>query len=204
LRDSAEGFGAVKLQVGKLDGLEAVAQLREMRETLGSDVRIMADAFMSWDEEKALQVAEGIADLDIQWLEEPLPADDLAGYERLCKHSPVPIAGGEHEYTAAVFEQMMQRGVHAIYQPDVCWCGGLTELVKIYKMAESFGVQVCPHRGSEVWALHAIAALDPDPLAESGRPWMTWVKGQPAIEQGMIRPGDDPGFGVDFAEDLFV
>ena len=203
LQDSAEGFGAVKLQVGNLDGPEAVAQLREMRETLGSDVRIMADAFMSWDEEKALQVAEGIAELDIHWLEEPLPADDLAGYERLCKHSPVPIAGGEHEYTAAFFEQMMQRGVHAIYQPDVCWCGGLTELVKIYKMAETFGVQVCPHRGSEVWALHAIAALDPDPLAESGRPWMTWVAGQPEIDQGMIRTGKDSGFGVRFAEDLF-
>ncbi len=107
------------------------------------------------------------------WLEEPLPIHDLDGYERLCQASPVPIAGGEHEYTAAAFEMWMRRGLHAVVQPDVCWCGGLTELVKIYRMAKQYDIAVCPRRGSEVWALHAMAALDADPLAESGRPWMT-------------------------------
>jgi L-rhamnonate dehydratase len=203
LADSEQGYSAVKLQVGKLDGDEAVRQLGEMRESLGSDVQIMADAFMSWDEATALRVAHGIAEYDIRWLEEPLPADDLDGYERLCKQSSVPIAGGEHEYTAAAFEDLMKRGIHAIYQPDVSWCGGLTELFKIYEMACRYGVRVCPHRGSEIWALHAIVALDPDPLAESGRPWMTWVGGQPAIEGGTISLRDDPGFGVWFDQKLW-
>ncbi|HCR19183.1 MAG TPA: hypothetical protein DIU35_17025 [Candidatus Latescibacteria bacterium] len=203
LTDSEEGYSGVKLQVGKLSGTEAVRQLGEMRNTLGSEVKIMADAFMSWDEDTALDVAERITEFEIGWLEEPLPADDLDGYERLCKQTSVPIAGGEHQYTASVFKGMMKRGIHAIYQPDVCWCGGLTELVKIYQMAGKYGVRVCPHRGSEVWALHAIVALDPDPLAESGRPWMTWVQGQPAIEGGRISPREGSGFGVWFDEDLW-
>ena len=70
-------------------------------------------------------------------------------------------------------------------------------------MAEAYDVQVCPHRGCEVWSLHAIAAFNADPLAESGRPWMTWVQGQPEIQQGEIQLGRAPGFGVTFDEQLW-
>jgi L-alanine-DL-glutamate epimerase-like enolase superfamily enzyme len=48
-----------------------------------------------------------------------------------------------------------------------------------------------------MWGLHAVAALDPQPLAESGRPWMTWVRGQPEVRDGFIEPTDAPGFGVE-------
>jgi L-alanine-DL-glutamate epimerase-like enolase superfamily enzyme len=76
----------------------------------------------------------------------------------------------------------------------------MTELVKIYEMANAAGLRVCPHRGSELWALHAVAALDLQPLAESGRQWMTWVGGQPAIIDGHIQLGSAPGFGVEIDE----
>jgi L-alanine-DL-glutamate epimerase-like enolase superfamily enzyme len=56
---------------------------------------------------------------------------------------------------------------------------------------------VVPHRGAEVWGLQAVAALCDLPLAESGRPWVTWLRGQPKIKNGSIRPGDPPGFGVE-------
>ena len=72
----------------------------------------------------------------------------------------------------------------------------MTELVKIYRSARDHGVRVCPHRGGEIWALHALAALDPEPLAESGRPWLTWVGGQPPILAGHIDVPTAPGFGV--------
>ena len=68
-------------------------------------------------------------------------------------------------------------------------------------MARQHGLRVCPHRGAEIWALHAIAALDSEPLAESGRPWMTWVGGQPPIVDGVIQLTDAPGFGVTIDED---
>lgn len=200
---NVEGFRAVKLQVGRQDAAGAIAQVRQVRQALGPDVQVMTDAFMSWDVETALRAADGFAEYGVGWLEEPLPCDDLAGYEHLALKSPVPIAAGEHEYTAAAFEGWMRRDLLTVYQPDVCWCGGMTELVKIYEMAERYEVQVRPHRGAEVWGLHAIAALDPEPLAESGRPWMTWVEGQPEIVDGMIRTTDGPGFGVTFDEGVW-
>ena len=79
----------------------------------------------------------------------------------------MPIAGGEHEFTAAGFAELIKGRLHQVLQPDACWCGGMTQLQAIYKYANQAGVRVCPHRGAELWGLHAIAALDPKPLAET-------------------------------------
>jgi L-alanine-DL-glutamate epimerase-like enolase superfamily enzyme len=193
----ARGFGAVKLSVGSVGVDEAIARVAQTRAAIGTNVRLFTDASGQWDREQSLRAAEAFAAHDVGWLEEPLPADDLAGYADLARRSPVPIAGGEHEYTVYGFRELAAHRAHAIWQPDVCWTGGLTQLRAIYALAAASGVRVVPHRGSEVWALHAIAALDPQPLAESGRPWMTWVRGQPPIAGGEIAVPDRPGFGVE-------
>jgi len=203
----SQGYKAVKFGIGAMDPhseLDAIADLfADVRSVVGSEIRVMCDAGMRWDVEGTLKAAERLAEFDLGWLEEPLLPEEFNGYERLMAESPIPIASGEHEYTARGFEALMKRGLHAIYQPDVCWCGGLTELVKIYELAKKYQVEVCPHRGGEVWALHAIVALSPNPLAESGRPWMAWVHEQPGVVDGKIKPGDGLGFGVSFDEDLW-
>ena len=166
------------------------------RDRVGPGVALMVDAWMKWDVPFTMRFAEAVAPFKVDWIEEPLSPDDLAGYAELVQKSPIPIAGGEHEFTALAFADLIERRLHHVVQPYVCWCGGMTELVKIYKMATAHGVRVCPHRGGELWSLPALAALDPQPLAESGRPWMTWVGGQPAIVNGMIKAPSGPGFGV--------
>ncbi len=55
-----------------------------------------------------------------------------------------------------------------------------------------------------LWGLHAMAGLDPHPVAETGRPWIDWVGGQPAFERGTIRFGHAPGFGVHFDPAIFA
>lgn len=182
-----------KLHVEHHFGADAVLGLVETaRARLGPVLPLMLDAWMQWDLATTLNVAKGVEPFNVAWIEEPLPADDLAGYEALAQQCPIPIAGGEHEYTAKAFEPLIDRRLHQVLQPDVCWCGGLTELVKIYRRAQAAGLRVYPHRGAEVWALHAIAALDPQPLAESGRPWLTWVEGQPAVRDGHVQLGNAP------------
>jgi L-rhamnonate dehydratase len=184
----------IHLGAGNLDALVEV--VRRARDRVGPHAALMVDAWMQWDLAFTLRFAERVAPCRLDWIEEPLPPDDLAGYAELTGRSAVPIAGGEHEFTAAAFAELIQRRLHQVVQPDVCWCGGLTEVVKIYRLARDHGVRVCPHRGGEVWALPALAALDPEPLAESGRPWMTWVGGQPPIVGGYIDVPAAPGFGV--------
>jgi len=193
----ARGFQAVKLSVGRGDVDEAIARVAQTRAEIGPAVRLFTDAGGQWDRVQSWRAAEEFAAYDVGWLEEPLPADGLEGYAELVRRSPVPIAGGEHEYTVHGFRELAAHRAHHIWQPDVCWTGGLTQLRAIYALAAEAGVRVVPHRGGEVWALHAIAALDPQPLAESGRPWMTWVRGQPEIAGGEIEVPDRPGFGVE-------
>ncbi|MDA0709383.1 MAG: mandelate racemase/muconate lactonizing enzyme family protein [bacterium] len=199
-----EGYRALKLHMGRMPVSQAVDQVARVRKALGDGMELMADAFMGWDLDTAIHLSRQLADYNLVWLEEPIRCDDLSGYARLRDESPVPIAGGEHEYTSAAFEYLMRERLHTIFQPDVCWCGGLTELIRIYALGKKYGLRVCPHRGSEVWSLHAIAALDPDPMAESGRPWMRFVHGQPEPVNGTITLADTPGFGVSFDEDLWI
>lgn len=201
------GHRAIKLHVerfGDRPEAAAIAQLvADTRRRLGDDAEIMLDAFARWDVETALRVADSIAPYNVTWLEEPLPPDDLPGYARLAKESPVPIAGGEHEYLAGGFQRLIDEQLHAVLQPDVNWCGGLTTLIEIYKMARPAGLRVCPHRGCEPYALPAIASLDPQPLAESPRGWFTCLAGAPVAKDGIIHASIAAGFGVAVAPDLF-
>lgn len=191
---------AFKLHTGKRSHVhladDVVTAVKKMRDAIGPQCRLMIDAWMKWDVQTTLAIAGRILPLEIDWIEEPLSPDNLAGYAELRDKCPIPIAGGEHEFTSRAFAELIEHRLHRVLQPDVCWCGGMTELVRIYQMAHKTGVRVCPHRGAELWGLHAIAALDLQPLAESGRPWMNWVGGQPPIVDGYIQLGDAPGFGA--------
>lgn len=203
---SHQGF---KLHLGEQTGGDDVDefadliadQLRRARQTVGPDREVMADAWMKWDLAASKAVISRVTGLNLSWLEEPLPVDDEAGYAELVRDSTVPIAGGEHEYTSAGFQHLVEHRLHTVLQPDVNWLGGLTELIRVYEIAAEYDdIRVVPHRGSEIWSLHAIAALDPNPLAESGRPWMSWVEGQPSIEDGFVNVPDRPGFGIEIDE----
>ncbi|MDP7254009.1 MAG: mandelate racemase/muconate lactonizing enzyme family protein [Planctomycetota bacterium] len=199
-----EGHAAFKLHLGKFDPnaspQKMVDFVKEARDKVGPDTKLMVDAFMNWDVDTALRVSEWIHPYDIEWLEEPLPSDDWAGYAKLRDQCPIPIAGGEHEYTSAAFKEIIDQRLHQVVQPDICWCGGLTEVLRIYELVKGTDIRICQHRGSEVWGLHAIAAEEEHPLAESGRPWMHFVKGQPKISNGLICLPEKPGFGVWFDE----
>ncbi len=198
---------AYKIHVGKgaatsVDAIERIVAAARLQ--VGPDVSLMLDAWMQWTVPFTLETARRLEDYHLAWIEEPLAPDDLDGYAQLMRRSPIPIAGGEHEFTAAAFGELIRRRLHHVLQPDACWCGGMTELVKIYQLAKEQGVRVCPHRGAEPWGLHAIVALDPEPLAESGRPWLTWVQGQPEIRAGHAQLTDAPGFGVTSSEAVFA
>lgn len=195
------GNSALKLHVERFgdhpEPSEIASLVQSIRDQVGLGMPIMVDAFARWDVETSLRVAEAIAPYDVAWLEEPLLPGDLDGYAELARQSPVPIAGGEHEYTAVGFRELLDRGLHAILQPDINWCGGMTTLIDVYRMAHERGVRVCPHRGSEPFALPAIAALDSSPLAESPRSWFQCLTGAPRINQGKIQVSRKTGFGVE-------
>ncbi len=199
VESGTQGFTAIKMSVKPLPGQDerdVAKRFSRVREAVGPEFRLMGEASMTFDVDTTLRTAEALEPYDLYWLEEPLPPGDLEGYVKLRDACPIPIASGEHEYTAKAFEVIIEERLHAFVQPDVCWCGGMTELLKVYRMAEGTDAIVCPHRGGEAWSIHATGALGDPAFAESGRPWMKWVKGGPEIVDGEVTVSDRPGFGV--------
>ncbi len=104
-------FPAYKLHVGHAKGgddISATVQtIEQARSRIGPDCPLMIDAWMLWDLATTLKVANETANCRLNWIEEPLPVDDVAGYVELARRCPVPIAGGEHEFTAIGFAEVI-------------------------------------------------------------------------------------------------
>ena len=141
---AAEGFTATKwfFRDGPAEGHEGVRRnlrlAQTLREAVGDDVDIMLDAWSSWDVPYAIRMAKELAEYDIRWLEEPVLADKLDSYIEIQRNSPINISGGEHEYTRWGFRPIVENRAMDVLQPDIYWCGGITETVKICALASAF------------------------------------------------------------------
>lgn len=147
-----QGFGRIKQRFGfgPADGPEGmtrnVALVRTVREAVGDDVELAADAYMGWDVGYAMAMAERLREYRLSWIEEPLMPHDLDGYVRLRQRIPWQRwSCGEHSYTKWDFAELIRRGAADILQPDVNRVGGLTEARKICALAETAGLPVVPH-----------------------------------------------------------
>ena len=133
----------------------------------------MMDAWSSWSVPYTLGIAAKIAEYNIRWLEEPVLADKLDSYIEIQRNSPIPISGGEHEYTRWGFRQIVENKAMDYLQPDIYWAGGISELVKICSLASTFDLPVIPHGHSAQATAHLIAAQSPDtcPIQEHLIKW---------------------------------
>ncbi|WP_264556870.1 L-rhamnonate dehydratase [Halocatena marina] len=166
-----EGFEAMKLRFrhGPEDGRTGMKKNEEIvatvRDAVGDDIEIAGDAYMGWSVQYAKKMTNRLAEYDMAWIEEPVIADDISGYAEIREAAPMPISGGEHEFTRWGHENLLEAGAVDILQPDVGRVGGITELTKIADMAEVHDVPVIPHAGTNP-TLHAIAGHTNMPMAE--------------------------------------
>lgn len=144
-RSKASGLSGVKIKVGKPSGIEDSRRLAAVRTAVGSDFDIMVDANQSLTVAEAVRRSRFLADLDIYWFEEPLPADDITGHARLATMTTVPVAVGESLYSPAGFREYLQREAAGILQVDVARVGGITPWLKVAHMAEAHNVHIAPH-----------------------------------------------------------
>ena len=204
------GYTANKFAPGLGGAEEDVKQTADIaersRRVFGDDALIMTDCYMTWDAQTTVRMAEAVAGLDVYWFEDILTPDLLREQAEVRPLiAPINVAGGEHEFTRFGFQPAAEAGAMDIWQPDITWCGGITEGLRILDLARSHGVPVVPHRGGEVWGLHFIAATGCDDLAETHPDrWLPhtdelWLN-EPRAVDGYLTPSDRPGFGVDLNE----
>ena len=182
-------------------GLKANLELAaELREAVGEGYRLMFDCWMGLDVPYATELATGLMDYNPTWLEEPLRPDRIEGYVRL-KDTGIPLAAGEHLYTRWQVKAFLDAGALDWVQADPDWTGGITELVKICDLAETYDVPVVPHGHNLFGALHVIASRSPQccPMAEY---LIQHLQRQQFFHQRVVVPSDgfielpgEPGLG---------
>ena len=141
------GYTAVKLGWGPLGyNYKYDIELVEIaKATAGPNVEIMVDIGKRYKLKEAMRVAKAFEELDIYWLEEPLPAEDLEGYKRLSDSTSTRIATGEEDSGRQQFYRLINETGIDIVQPDMSRCGGLTEAKKIAAMAADKNIVCVPH-----------------------------------------------------------
>src|SRR4029079_16079815 len=104
-----QGFGAVKMRVGAMDGTPQASaeRVKAARSALGPDIEIMVDSHGTFTVAEAKRFAHLVRDLNLPWFEEPVTADDKAGIAAVRASSMIPIAAGESEFTRFDFRDLI-------------------------------------------------------------------------------------------------
>lgn len=156
-----EGHPAVKIKVGRPVLAEDVERVAAVREVIGPDRLLMIDANQRWDLHRARTALRALEKYDLFWIEEPLPADDLAAQVELRRSIGTPIAVGENVATAHGFRDLLTAGACDVIQPNVVRVGGITPFLRIAELARVFDVPVYPHLLTELSGQLALALHHP-------------------------------------------
>ena len=214
-----EGYKAMKLRFGwgPQDGAAGMHRnlelVRTVRDAVGEEIDVMADAYMGWTLDYAKRMLPLLEPLHLRWLEEAVVPDDIHGYAELKSYGRVPIAGGEHEFTLYGFRELLEARALDYIQFDTNRVGGISQARKIAALAEAYSVPVVPHAG-QMHNYHVVMAGMNSPMAEFFPPvdvevgnelfWYIF-KGEPKPNDGFIDLDDSiPGLGLTVDEEALT
>lgn len=208
----SRGFTAIKWGVsyGPAAGDEGMKKtietVRILREAAGEDTMLMLDAWSGWDVSYTLRIAERLKEYDLAWIEEPVLADLTDSYAYLNSRCPIPISGGEHEYTRWGFKSLLDKDACGLYQPDPAWSGGISEVSKILALIAAYDRRASIHNSLPGLGIHMSCAYPSSviPIAEYlmlvGEASQYFLKYPCRPENGYFVPPTTPGIGLDIDE----
>ena len=193
---------------GKAGFAKIVGLVEGLRSDLGGNAQLMFDFHVGsrgrcdWDPAYAIRVAKAIQPFKPTWLEEPFSPEEIESYRRLKGETNIPLATGEHTYSRWNIQPFLDEKLISFVQADPEWCGGLSELLRVCKLASRYkGVRVVPH-GHHVLAAAHVVASQPEslcPMVEYGPPWLR-ARQRAQIRMvspkaGRVSTPNEPGLG---------
>ena len=218
------GFSLLKIKIGLLSLEQDLERLRVIRKAAAPSIGILVDANHAYTAASAIRMGRKMDLFDVRFFEEPVVPEDRDGYRLVRNQNPIPVAGGECEFTRCGFRDLIVGGCVDIAQPDLAVCGGFTAWSHILTLANTFGVAVIPH----VWgsgvavaaALHAVATIPPMPHTANPVPLLNepvlefdrkhnplrdeLLEQQFALTRGSVAIPVEPGLGVTVREDTLA
>jgi L-alanine-DL-glutamate epimerase-like enolase superfamily enzyme len=205
------GYKAIKLRVGDTPERD-VARVSAVRRAFGDELEILADANAGYSMQDARRVALHFEEIRLAWLEEPFPAHDWRNYRDLKAICRVPLAAGENHFTRFEFSRLIEEGVVSFLQPDISKAGGITETLKIAAMASAEKLPVHCHSSmgiNMVATAHVLSAIENAGYFEADcsvdNPLRDRLVEPPVqVINGMIRPNEGPGLGIEVDEEMIL
>ncbi len=139
-----KNFKAMKMKIG-MGPKEDLKLVSAVRDTIGSEFKLMVDANHAYNKNDALYVGRGLDEMNIYWFEEPVAPEDYDSYKELKEKLKTNIAGGEAEFTKYGWNQLIKNNCIDIAQPEVCGLGGITEYLKVSALAQSNFIPIVNH-----------------------------------------------------------
>lgn len=191
------GFRAMKMRLTG-DFAEDLMRVRAVREAIGPDISLMADANQKLTLSQALRLGRALEEFDLTWFEEPVIAHDHHGEAQIAAALDTPIASGESVYTSRGAMEMLQQHACDVLMPDLLRMGGPSEFIKAAHLAEAHDIPVSNHTYPEM-SIGLLAAIPNANFLEC-MPWVSAVY-QDKIEldaQGRAVVPERPGWGYRF------
>ena len=220
----ARGFDAIKFDIDPLpsqrdeynrgirnDHIQYyVDVVTAMREALKPDTDLAIDAHWAYTVVDILKVAQAFEDLNLLWLEDPIPAENIEAMQRVKNSTRTPICTGENFYTRHGFRELIHSQAADIVSPDIAKAGGLLESKRIAEMADMYYMPLAPHNicgPIGTYAMMHVCAAVPNFLALEfhhldDQFWSDLIVEGPMIVDGHIEVPEKPGLGVTLNEDV--
>lgn len=197
-KNLARGYKAIKMKVGRKDYREDVERVAAVRNEVGRDITLMVDVNMQWTTATAIAAARAFGPYNLFWYEEPTIPDDYAAHARIEKEGGIPIAAGENLHTLYEFRHLIDAGGVSFVEPDYTNCGGVTNWMRVAKLAYAHNLMTTSHGVHEIH-LQLLAAIPNKSFVEChGFGLERYMKNPPEMIDGVMRAGELPGHGVDF------
>ena len=198
----ARGMGGIKIKVGQPDPNKDIERVKALRQALGPEVPIMADANQQWDLSTAMRVGKELDKYNLTWLEEPLNAHDVEGHKILAETLSIPIGTGEMLSSLSDILRFIDQSAVNVIMPDAPRLGGITPFMKVLDRAKEKHLVVAPHFVMEMH-LPLIATYTFNSWIEHIE-WLQPVfNEQVEIKDGKMLVPQQAGMGFTFNEERF-
>jgi len=195
----------LKIKIGRHGVTEAVTRARDARTALGPERLLILDANNSFSVPEALRVMDGVAELNVLFLEEPIPFGNPEASHELRVRGAVAVGGYELDPTFAGCRRYLDARAVDYIQPDACWSGGVMEALAVADLARRLDIGFVPHNFSSMVATaanyHVVCAAGGDLIEldltgnSASDPSVLKAMGW-RMEDGYLQAPESPGLGL--------
>ena len=192
----------------------AIKHMQTLREALGPDLDIAVDFHAKTSPSVASILVKEVEPLNLLFIEEPCPPENVRAMAKIARRSTTPIATGERLVAAYGCRELIEMGVVDILQTDINHVGGISGLWKVGATAAVSGISMAPHACEGpiggLATIHVDAAMPNFVVQEicgqvkpnaADKVWEEWF-GFPAMRMtnGRFPLSEKPGLGFELSE----